>query len=364
MAAEKPFAIVHFTETEEIELVPTKWLRQTCYWPNYKKDEKITAAVKGLSSPCKSEWSVHEIRLLHTFNSYDEAKPNVSHFEEFSELSECDSPKDLPQLKSRTGRILKKNQIKFGISSNFEAIANVSKHFHLGLVNPPKFPDSLEDSHLSEDESSSIVVNSNTACSSPEPINNGHAMSSIFEEKFKEFQKDVFMKMATIEANQNTMLNAIRSLLNNTRVNNFAVSQRQEQQPDFGFPFASKESLLNFDSKLKNDHPFRQSAIRYLKSLGGSDLPSTVAEILKKLMTFKVAYHFNYTGMHGKADFSSLNTNELVFDIVKLNPRTSTETMVSVRNRIKVWVQHAGDKLTSEERRAILSEIAASVGGD
>ncbi|CAG7733570.1 unnamed protein product [Allacma fusca] len=62
-------------------------------------------------------------------------------------------------------------------------------------------------------------------------------------------------------------------------------------------------------------------------------------------MTFDLAYTFSYTGINGKNNFSALNINDLIFDVVQLNPKTSAENMMSVRKKIQKWVQHAGDHL-------------------
>ncbi|CAG7641194.1 unnamed protein product, partial [Allacma fusca] len=43
----------------------------------------------------------------------------------------------------------------------------------------------------------------------------------------------------------------------------------------------------------------------------------------------RLAYCYNYTGVNGKLNFSSLCINDLIFDVVKANPKTCNETMVA-----------------------------------
>ncbi|CAG7718122.1 unnamed protein product, partial [Allacma fusca] len=87
------------------------------------------------------------------------------------------------------------------------------------------------------------------------------------------------------------------------------------------------------------------ACIVYLGSIGGCDLTTTVYEVLKKVLTYELAYTYNFSGTNGKNCFASLNLVDLIFDVVKINPRTATETMTAVRKKIQTWVQHAGDHL-------------------
>ncbi|CAG7831992.1 unnamed protein product, partial [Allacma fusca] len=62
------------------------------------------------------------------------------------------------------------------------------------------------------------------------------------------------------------MLKAISSLVNNARVNNTIHDPHVQNQPDFKLPFTTKESLIDFDVKIKSDRAYRQAAVRYLAS--------------------------------------------------------------------------------------------------
>ncbi|CAG7718372.1 unnamed protein product [Allacma fusca] len=111
-----------------------------------------------------------------------------------------------------------------------------------------------------------------------------------------------------------------------------------------------QRSLKNF-KMLLSDHEFRSECLKYLGTIGGSDLTTTVFEPLKKIMTDEVAYLFNFKGVNGISNFSVLHLNDLIFDLVRGNPKTAPESMISVRNKIQAWVLHAGDKLPKEKKR-------------
>ncbi|CAG7716962.1 unnamed protein product [Allacma fusca] len=153
-------------------------------------------------------------------------------------------------------------------------------------------------------------------------------MPTNFLSLFAEFQKDMFIRLATIQATQNTMQTALFSLVNNARLQNINSNPQPQNQIAFNFPFKTKEGLKEFDLKLKNESNFKQAARSYLGSLGGSDLTEIVYDVLKEVLTYPLAYHYNYTGVRGKSNFSVLEIND-----------------------------HAGDKLTKAERVTLMAGI-------
>ncbi|CAG7679375.1 unnamed protein product, partial [Allacma fusca] len=64
------------------------------------------------------------------------------------------------------------------------------------------------------------------------------------------------------------------------------------------------------------------------------------------------------------ANFSLLNLNDLIFDVVRENPRTSQESLLNVRSKIQNWVQHAGDKLTKDARNRINAKLTGQENCD
>ncbi|CAG7731206.1 unnamed protein product [Allacma fusca] len=50
------------------------------------------------------------------------------------------------------------------------------------------------------------------------------------------------------------------------------------------------ETLMEFDKKLECDEAFRKSCVTYLANIGGNDLTTAVYEVLKQILTYKLAY--------------------------------------------------------------------------
>jgi hypothetical protein len=64
------FALVEFTKSSTIEVVPTLWLfadGRQCYWPPYKGDH-LTRSVKKVEQP-KDSWKSYAIRVLHYYGT-------------------------------------------------------------------------------------------------------------------------------------------------------------------------------------------------------------------------------------------------------------------------------------------------------
>ena len=62
------FAIVEFRNTSEVALVSSKWLlnqRRSCYWPKYKSQSKLQAAVKQHLQPTSDDFDVYDVKVMY-----------------------------------------------------------------------------------------------------------------------------------------------------------------------------------------------------------------------------------------------------------------------------------------------------------
>ena len=60
------FIIVCFTETNEVELLPSNWLKcsDNAYWPPFRSTGAITKAVRDSLPPGKDPWTTYKIRVI------------------------------------------------------------------------------------------------------------------------------------------------------------------------------------------------------------------------------------------------------------------------------------------------------------
>lgn len=64
------YAVVHFTESDEVEVVPCQWLsldQKVAFWPPYKDTQRIKAAVTQKAEP-------DETFLFFSIGTYEAAR--------------------------------------------------------------------------------------------------------------------------------------------------------------------------------------------------------------------------------------------------------------------------------------------------
>ncbi|CAG7815270.1 unnamed protein product [Allacma fusca] len=261
------FQIVHFFKTNEVALVPSKWIFESkqetyCYWPI---KGSVTAAVKSLRSPVKSDWKQYKIRSFHLTNNYDEGLRLVPHFERYSELESASE--DSPATCSRSGRVLKRKKLDFRCSDSDDDV-DVSK-FCLGPVHIPDFPDNADNESeilqipcLPPDsvEGSNLLENSTILRASPCQHGVHHCA---LEKKFLDFQAICVRNFAVITANQSSLTKMMESMIGVMNASSSLKSPPPQCNIQFKFPFSTPEDVLDFDSTLKQDSEYRNACVNH-----------------------------------------------------------------------------------------------------
>ncbi|CAG7717994.1 unnamed protein product [Allacma fusca] len=89
------FAVVHFSETNEVEAVPTKWFTEDsdwCYWPNFRNTTKITAAIKSCVTH-SGDWKKHLVNIKGYYATLEKARAGARKAEVMSDIgSESENP--------------------------------------------------------------------------------------------------------------------------------------------------------------------------------------------------------------------------------------------------------------------------------
>ena len=74
------YAVVHFTESDEVEVVPCRWLsvdEKVAFWPPYKDKQRIKVAVNQKTEPDET-WGEYFVRVIKTYGEMD--KSRIYHF--------------------------------------------------------------------------------------------------------------------------------------------------------------------------------------------------------------------------------------------------------------------------------------------
>ncbi|CAG7716963.1 unnamed protein product [Allacma fusca] len=86
---------------------------------------------EGLKSPVKSDWKTYSARVMHQFQSFEEGKRNIGHFEEFSELSGNET--GCAKQKSGSGRKVTKRKLEFADESSDEDALKIPTKFQVEI---------------------------------------------------------------------------------------------------------------------------------------------------------------------------------------------------------------------------------------
>ncbi|XP_026105123.1 uncharacterized protein LOC113076649 isoform X2 [Carassius auratus] len=85
---DKMFHIVVFDKTNEVEVVPSVWIKNgECMWPPNKID--ITKAVKSQESP-GDDWKPHKARIIFTSHDYKEARRKLPLAVDHTDIDQTD----------------------------------------------------------------------------------------------------------------------------------------------------------------------------------------------------------------------------------------------------------------------------------
>ena len=71
------YAIVHFTESEEVEVVPCRWLsveQKVAFWPPYKDTKRAKTAVLQTAEPDKTWGGEYFVKVLKTYDETDKSR--------------------------------------------------------------------------------------------------------------------------------------------------------------------------------------------------------------------------------------------------------------------------------------------------
>ncbi|KAG5263315.1 hypothetical protein AALO_G00263540 [Alosa alosa] len=73
------FAVVLFSESNEVEVIPSCWLsvdEKVAYWPPYKRTEKAKAAVLTVEEPDET-WGEYLVKVIKKYGTYEAARQHL-----------------------------------------------------------------------------------------------------------------------------------------------------------------------------------------------------------------------------------------------------------------------------------------------
>ncbi|XP_037518500.2 uncharacterized protein LOC119395592 isoform X2 [Rhipicephalus sanguineus] len=348
------YAIVEFTASKEVEIVPTTWVTgSVCVWPHNVKAEKAGKMAKKQHPP-QSWWKQYEIAVKGLFVTYEHARKKLNDIQFDSDLA---SETEMPPLKRR------RRPPAVWSDSDGEEEEEDSATSQPGLPPiPNNFPSGITSSEATSmptfgqgDKGTAGTQLSETNSPQGEqtaqerPRNSPH--DCCVE---KNFQRHVLRLLNTLRfmlEQQADTLNKLCDMLPTSSVTECAEL--------LGHPLSSLEELQEFDDKL--DAGKFKILVHELAQLGGKDAYWATKRILSYCITDEVAAQFSWRGRKGKLSFSALKIAKAITDAARKAPNA---TAADVEASIKSWLRHAPERLATRFQKSKQGQLEQAADTD
>ncbi|XP_064467963.1 uncharacterized protein LOC135378797 [Ornithodoros turicata] len=367
------YAIVEFTETQEVEVVPCSWITgDKCLWPNRPSSKVQRMVKKGL--PPGLDRMEYSAKVKGIFASYHDARLKLP----LSELTSDIGSDVVPAKRRRKAKVFESEEEEGSFpplpesfvkstqgatpirvaSSKAQALSarpdarNDTQCVSQGssyLLQPGDESDA--DSVISEPDSGSASV----PPSSTKSILGSSDMSTRTAVQNKPADESSSVNAETRPVPLHEFQRQVLRLLNIIRLN-------QQQQGDllYGFtslksstvmpeqpiivpePLDTIEQLDQFEKQLTPETE-KQLALE-LARLGGTSCKIAVKRMLCHLLTNKLAMLFSWLGNKGKDSFKHLKIVSIMLRGVRQIKKLEKTTEFDVETEIKSWLRHAKER--------------------
>ncbi|XP_031328859.1 uncharacterized protein LOC116174854 isoform X3 [Photinus pyralis] len=119
------------------------------------------------------------------------------------------------------------------------------------------------------------------------------------------------------------------------------------------FPLGSHEELDNFEKELEGETYFKKMVSEFT-TIGGHDVQSLTVNILKKLLSNKVAVEYSLQGKKKKKIFKNLLSYQMIISAVRYHKSCATE--VDISGCIATWLSQSGLRMAREINKRLPAE--------
>nr|XP_055035863.1 uncharacterized protein LOC129423559 [Misgurnus anguillicaudatus]XP_055035872.1 uncharacterized protein LOC129423559 [Misgurnus anguillicaudatus] len=325
------FHIVEFTESSEVEVVPSSWVHNgICAWPTYKSMAKIQKAVTLQESP-NSTWSAFKVRIIHTTDTFQEARLKLPQATLMSDLQTDDDDDDRPANTRRKNRGNKRNHSSECDEDNFFASKRLEKtsriQDHSEVVAAPQIPSpplTMVDDLRTPSRRAFGITSPNTSRNNLSPCTSAVGQdgdSTCCSSSCVSLLTEVFKAQEIIKQQ-------LVMVLKNQQKQNSAQSQSDEF-PDissFNLPLSDLSDLERLENQIKDQPEHMKKLVTYFGIIGGFSTKEAVWRILGKLLVNSLAKKINWSGANQKVAFRALALRTVVVNAVRANAHTKMST--------------------------------------
>ncbi|XP_035701627.1 uncharacterized protein LOC118433619 [Folsomia candida] len=382
------FYIVEMTDagTAWVAIVPRSYFHEgKSAWPKGKDAATIVKSGK----PPKQTYPRYDARILHAYETYDEARKKIVAAEQTSDLSGAEN-NDLPNKRARirqppmpvgsdgdsddseNERVVKKAKVVRPIGSSNVNSADMSTLPPMPLLNLPEaehigpdadLPAGGQTSSFGDGGGTSSLLNEDT----PPAINTvvpaplrvdveynqvSHNAIGGLEWTISDTSTPIFV--TNIQAEQwNKLLQDVSNIkitLNNIdkKLDNILTKDSAPKGPPIiKNPFEKLDEFTTFDESLLNNDELQLKLKCHLVCGVGGKVPEVVSGMLKKLFTDKLALDISLKGYKGNYNFSATVSFKVMSDSAMDKIPDVTEKEIS--KAMISWFQHASDRLKTKK---------------
>ncbi|KAL2098104.1 hypothetical protein ACEWY4_007311 [Coilia grayii] len=315
-----PYAVVLFTETNEVEVIPMSWLsvdQKIAFWPPYKQAEKAKAAVQNVTEPDET-WGEFFVQVFKTYDTYEAAR------------------KRLPQAMKRSSLTSEDEGGKrVRMASTKKSAPKPHPQQQLLLQPPPVFY-----RHTSPTEGTVLAQTPATSASSATP-----ATPATVAHSGNQIERDQTILRALeelkVQVRQNYLLLQALTKRAQTQLTGHSLSE------DFRFPMTSEEDLTRVE-ELLCDKAQEKALTAYLATLGGLNPGDVVRRMMRHVLVDQFAANFNWLGRGGrKKAFASYKIASVIRGSSAVHKITASECEAVMKN----WLRFSGDRSGGRKRR-------------
>ncbi|KAK5639478.1 hypothetical protein RI129_011970 [Pyrocoelia pectoralis] len=345
-----------------IAVISEKWItpkKKEVFWPPYKTQKAFNTALEKRDSP-ESNWSIYSIkrRFFESDIQTDKEEDNCKIRRRRRPPKKFANYDDDYSDDSANGNIQQNRNVKCNARG-------------INLARPPTvvyLPQSVDGGGFNN------LLHNKESETTVEHVNNSYSISNCSVNSFvpsvpvesfdvrtptsSNCTSPSLSSSSTIaqnNKNQDKFLNILLTIQEQNKQilaklnENFSSSPTVPPNLPVLLPIDTIERLEKLEKHLEVEENFKKLSA-YMSSIGGKDLVSKVNGVLKKLLSNRIAKHFNFYGKREKKAFQNLRMNALVLEAIKTSSKGATEK--EVENVIKVWLKHAPqrDSLDSKKK--------------
>ncbi|XP_050448827.1 uncharacterized protein LOC126850156 [Cataglyphis hispanica] len=154
---------------------------------------------------------------------------------------------------------------------------------------------------------------------------------------------DIGFQLRSLQEQGNVMNSRLDTILRNLQISSSHWTEGETNMQDVmnNFPIDNIEDLRTFEKLLIENQINRQKLIKELSRIGGNDIKRIIFNLLRALISDKLACLFNYIGKK-KQIFYDLEIRKYSVSVVRVHFMNATEQIIA--EPIKSWLRHANER--------------------